>query len=287
MKIAGIRAFFLCIVFTSLQSWGQVVLISDIDDTLKVSMVLDTISAIDNATSTESFWQMPELVQALQPQLSEIYYLSNAPQELMEDYHRNFLVTNKYPNGYLVLPPLGEGTGHKIRWIQKIITEKKPKTVIFLGDNGEQDIAIYHSAFEQFKNSGIEFLTFIRIDYDPAVADELLPYPEQKTFVTAGEVALYLSSRNLLSSQSALSLVKSSSVRPGFNWWWKQQLHSGASIGLPDWIDCKTHWVNLQSFYNLSPLVQTLEAKVKDRCSYVISPTLVRVKIQKRLKSQL
>lgn len=268
-----IQNFFLAIVFFLFPHFvsAQTLVISDIDDTLKESQILDTWGTIGNALlGREAFWQMPELMTAIHAQGAEVVYLSMAPVEIMEKAHRQFLRLNRFPNGLLILPSFRQRTNHKVRWIQKLVAEKKPKLVILLGDNGEKDPQIFQQMTESLKNTGVEILSFVRINYNYKKQGSMI-LNGQRPFVTAAEVALPLYARRLLTLDDANMLVKNSITRPGMAWLWKEKFHKAATLGLPDWIDCRTHLPLLMEFYPEFAEAETLSKKIQARCSYVMA----------------
>jgi hypothetical protein len=231
MKFLKVVSF----IFLFIPSIGfsQIVVISDIDDTIKISHVLDRWDKIKNAFKTDPFWQMSELYRSISTGDVQFFYVSNAPEELMENQHEKFLKRNKFPSGYLVLPELDERNEHKIRNIRKILKSTQPAAVIFIGDNGEKDAEIYYQMTEEHKNSGIDFVTYIRMDYDYSQEGSRLA-PGQKSFVSAGELALYFWELGLLSFERARLLVKNSLV---------------TSLELPDWVDCSKHKTDIGRFF--------------------------------------
>lgn len=265
----SLKLTLLITLFCPLVVWGQVVVVSDVDDTIKVSHVLDTWDSFRRAYQTEAFWQMPELYREIDKNAVEFFYVSNAPKGLMEGSHTNFLNVNNFAPGPLLLPSFSEREGHKIRQIEKIILEQNPRILILIGDNGEKDPEFYEYITQKYRSPFMDILTFIRIDYN--YEEEGAPLrPGQKSFVTAGEVALQLHRWGLLSDQSLETLLVNSLNRPGTEWEIRELFFEGASLGLPDWVDCRKHQVDLSDFYFFSPLVSELEQKIKTRCSYVI-----------------
>lgn len=246
-------------------------MISDIDDTLKESQILDPWAKIENAMiGRDSFWQMPELLRALHSRGAEVVYLSMAPIEIMETAHRQFLKAHQYPEGLLILPKLFKRAGHKERWIRQLIQERNPKTVILLGDNGESDPQIYSQMVELNKSRGISFFSFIRVNYSGMDQGQML-FPGQQGFVTAAEVALPLYARGMLSAYDTNQILISSMTRTGMKWKWKEKFYKAATLGLPEWVDCRFHITNLVNFYAYAPEVELLDKKILARCSYVMS----------------
>ena len=190
----------------------KVLLISDIDDTIKVSHILNPIKYIRSIDTTTPFTGMAQLYQLIANQnvgSTQIVYLSNAPQEIqgvpvMEISHTKFLNTNYFPEGKLVLRADIKDQNHKINSIRTLVREMNPQVVIMIGDNGEKDVDTYLMAQKELAQKGIEFHTYIHQLYSSRSyiqrGRELLA--DQTGFVTPFEIALDLKSKGLFDEQS-------------------------------------------------------------------------------------
>lgn len=224
-KISLMSSLF--IIFTSIANAGTLgtLIISDIDDTIKVSHVLSSVDKLSRATDISTpFAGMSQLYQLIlneKFESSKIIYLSNAPKEVLgipalELSHRNFLKYNKFPNGELDLRLDIFDQNHKINEIRRLIAKYNPQLVIFFGDNGERDADIYHQAYREYSDR-LQIITFIHQVYSVSVSD-FLPrffeekgrklYSEQTGFVTPIEISLELKNLNILSEASYRWLVK-------------------------------------------------------------------------------
>jgi len=207
MKKSTLTAF-LAITFSLFsQAFAKTIVISDIDDTLKMAHVKAVGGALSRAFMTKiTFAGMPDLLNeiAKQRKVESFYYLSNAPEFVMKRSHTKFIQVNNYPQGKIILRSNESKEDHKIINIKKIIETEKPDEVIFFGDNGERDSAIYREAVDLYPE--IKFNTFIHYVYPNAIE------ANQTAFVTALEPLLTLINEGVLSVTSLLTASKLSSA---------------------------------------------------------------------------
>lgn len=257
------KAFLAVLLFVPSLAFSYTAVISDIDDTIKISHVLSFWDKIRLSLKTEPFWQMPELYRALETSDVQFFYVSSAPEELMGEKHEKFLRKNSFPDGLLALPELNDRDEHKVRQIRKILADNNIQTVLFFGDNGEIDPQVYDQMRKEFEGRGIEFKTYIREAYNHDV--EGSPLAEgQIGFASTGELGLFLWNEGLLTYEKAMLLLNKSMNAPRT---FKQAKRNPVSaLGLPDWVDCSKHKIDLQKFYRLAPEVSTFESLLKQRC---------------------
>ena len=191
------------------QAGSDILLISDIDDTIKESHVLSDFDKIGNAFDTdEPFKGMSQLYRFIkmdQPGI-EFHYVSNAPEFLMKDSHQKFISRNLFPNGQMHLSEKIDSTGHKVRVISNLIETRHPHTVIMLGDNGERDVFVQDTIVRKYAKQGIRFIQFIRVAYTQDDGGKAL-LENQTGFITAGEIALVLMEQTKLISMMQLPFV--------------------------------------------------------------------------------
>ena len=203
MKKSTLTAF-LAITFSLLSPvFAKTIVISDIDDTLKMAHVKALGGQVSRAFMTKiTFAGMPELLNeiAKQKKVSSFYYLSNAPEFLMKRSHTKFIAVNKYPAGKIILKSKESKEEHKIINIKKIIETEKPDEIIFFGDNGERDSVIYREAMDLYPE--IKFNTYIHYVYPNAIE------ADQTAFVTALEPLLSLISEGVLPLTSYITASK-------------------------------------------------------------------------------
>lgn len=160
---------------------AKTVVLSDVDDTLKVAHVRSTIGKLLRAFNTKvKFTGMPELFHALDKsgEVSAFYYLSNAPKSLMGKSHPAFLKNNNFPTGTIWLRDDLSSMEHKPYHLRELVRRENPTTIILFGDNGEYDAKFYADFGREFPH--IRLISFIRYLYAEAV--EATP---QNEFVTA------------------------------------------------------------------------------------------------------
>jgi hypothetical protein len=262
--VKTLKLFLVAVLFLPSVAFSKIILISDVDDTIKIAHVLDTWDSIENAFETTPFWRMPELYRTLGNPAVDIFYVSNAPRELMGGQHEKFLNKNNFPAGPLLMPYYDEREGHKLRQIRRIIEESNPHMVVMIGDNSEEDSEIYQQIKDEFEHTGIHFLTFIRVGYDYDYEGNPL-IDGQTGFVTAGELALHFFFAGLIGGERAVNLVKKSLEVPERSW--KDLLKGSKTLGLPRWVDCNKHHVDLTAYYWMSSSVSLLEKTIRQRCA--------------------
>lgn len=169
-------------------SHAKTFVISDIDDTIKVSHIRKVTSSAANAFKTRvPFAGSADLFQFLKSEIKDtsFYYVTNAPRWLMTRSHLKFLERNNFPGGGLYLKSEYSSEEHKVKTILNIIQKGKPDRVILIGDNGENDIVFYDKVNQVLKKSRpeIEVHQFIHIVYD---GKEILePRQDQNSYVTS------------------------------------------------------------------------------------------------------
>jgi hypothetical protein len=196
---------FICLTF--LQAQAQVLVVSDIDDTIKLSRTRDFWARIPLAAQqSTAFAEMPRIYQFLQAQTgAEFAYLSSAPSWLMGASHREFLNRNQFPAGEMILRSEFSKSEHKIANLRKILAQKNPKTVVLIGDNGELDISIYDQITREFPQ--VHFLTYIHRLYASGEHNDIISVrPGQIPFQTPAEILDSWSQKGLVSSEAAHSL---------------------------------------------------------------------------------
>lgn len=194
-------------------SQAKTLLISDMDDTLKVAHVQDLLSAAVNAFDDKTrFAGMSELYQDLQKHAAvEIAYVSRAPEWLMKGTHQKFLANGNFPKGIYIGRRVNDPSGaeFKLQVIRDLVAEKVPSKLILVGDNGERDAEIYGILAQEFRAQGIEVYQFIRILYDehfdPSFVAPLVA--AQVGFVTPVEIALELEKAGVMDASVADGLI--------------------------------------------------------------------------------
>jgi hypothetical protein len=223
------RLLALCVsLFVSTQVFAEkVLLISDIDDTIKVSHVLSTAGKLSRAADvTTPFRGMSELYQKIVKENKasiKVVYLSNAPEQIagipaLKISHQTFLNFNDFPPGDIDLRESLFVENHKVTEVRRLIELVKPEVVIMLGDNGEKDVDVYHQMESEFAGRGIQMHTFIHQLYNSEIPFYIPDffaeqgrklYAEQTGFVTPIEISLKLNELGLFSQKSLNKMIHS------------------------------------------------------------------------------
>ncbi len=253
------------ILLLSVFTQAKTILISDIDDTIKVSNVLDKSSAIENSNRTDSvFYGMPQLYQLIQKNTNaKLYYLSNAPKALMTYYHREFLIKNQFPNGGLMLRDNVFSKTHKIKSIRSIIRSEKPTTLILIGDNGEHDAEVYNQAKQEYPKLRIH--TYIRQAYSAHLGKDRgsVLFPQQMGFVSPMEIALSLQEKTLVNS-SQVNALESYFVPLALH---QSPDQMAGALAFPGWQDCRDFIIPNSLRERQTSLGQQLLWFILKRCS--------------------
>ena len=163
----------------------RVGIISDIDDTILQSSILDWKVAaqlvfLHNARTRKPLQGVARLYQALQrghfdAPRQPIFYVSSSPWNLY-DLLDDFLELNAIPYGPISLRDLGfdpgkflksAGHGHKLERAREIIGRFPQLRWVLLGDSGQADAELYAEAAQEF---GDRILAIYIRDVDPQVA---------------------------------------------------------------------------------------------------------------------
>jgi phosphatidate phosphatase APP1 len=164
----------------------RVGIISDIDDTILQSSILDwkvaaQLTFLHNARTRKPLQGVAKLYQALQrgpgdAPRNPIFYVSSSPWNLY-DLLEDFLELNAIPHGPIFLRDLGfdpgkflksAGHGHKLERAREIIAKFPQLRWVLLGDSGQADAELYAEAAQEF---GDRILAIYIRDVDPDVAD--------------------------------------------------------------------------------------------------------------------
>lgn len=193
--------------FTFATGQAKTILVSDIDDTVKLANVQNLGEAAYYSFDDSSrFLGMSELYSLIKKDNSDldVFYLSKAPSWLMAGTHTRLLKNGHFPEGQYIPRTSYPASLHKIFSLRDIIDRTHPDQVIFFGDNGEQDSPVYEQIKNEYQGKGIHFLQFIRLVYAsqgyPQVG--VLLAPDQIGFVSPIEVSLELKKAGVLSQQS-------------------------------------------------------------------------------------
>jgi hypothetical protein len=232
---------FLVIFISTLHVSAQNIVISDVDDTLKLAHAPSLTGSLEYARDSQShFTGLNSLFQLIlqDDTTTSFFYVSSAPEWLMKKTHLAFLKNTAFPAGNYVGLTNNKSDEHKLIEIRKIINQLHPKRVLFVGDNGQIDAKVYATIVNEFAPQGIEFVQYIHIVYtaNDLKAGAMIPLtPDQIGFVTAIELAEDLRQKNWLSSASEMWMRQNImplvlNEKPG--------AEQGA-VAFPDFMNCK------------------------------------------------
>lgn len=180
---------------------AKILVIADIDDTLKVTNVRSKAGAGSSAFDDHSrFVGMSDIFQAIKkvhPD-TEFHYVSLAPSLLMSHRHKEFLTENNFPITAIHMNPgIFQDPQLKQKVIRSLLKNIKPDLVINFGDNGQFDTQVYRQMDKEFPQ--IESITYIREAYSHKTDSTVLPVLDgQIGFVTALEVSIDLIQKYVL-----------------------------------------------------------------------------------------
>jgi len=242
---------------------AKTIVISDIDDTLKISHVLDRVDVLDYALLTDNvFGGMSTLLRTMEKQDSSLkfYYVSNAPADLMQTTHEEFVSNNDFPEGPVRLRGSFFQTDFKITEIRRIIKDEGPDDIVFIGDNGEKDSEIYAQA--RFEHPGVRFHTYIHRVYSGSFAKPLKP--EQVEFVTSWDLLLHLQIEGFVSRDQSLDFLNKFAA----TYMKEKEDQRYGNIIVPLWVDCRDFtWTAPDADFNLLVAHNLVKQKILNRCS--------------------
>lgn len=268
------------LVFATITASAKTLFVSDIDDTIKISYVLDTSDKIKNAVKIQNqFYGMAHLYRAYQASdpTAQFAYLSAAPRSLMKKPHELFLGIHQFAKGELLLREHLSDHNFKINSIRKLIETHKPEKVILVGDNGERDPMIYAQAQAEYPSIPIHIYIHQAYSFRNHRETGVEPLPNQIQFVTAIEIARSFLLKGFLTqaafSNLSLAIVPKIVRQSGDE--------NSGSRAIPGWVDCRDHFGIVQlerSRWHLSPSLRlntkrplsewldAYDAKIKARC---------------------
>lgn len=207
-------------------------LVTDLDDTLKITNVLDASDALRNALfSKKAFSGMPEVLNALEEESNGLYILSASPNLLNFRIKRflNFNEVNYHSFFTRRVTQLGDKEKYKLD-VLKSVSEVDNDELILFGDNAEIDGEIYLKFKEQQPQS-VARIYIHDITHNPKL--ENIVY-----FYTAFDIAL---NEYLLGN---LSFAQANSIGS------KILLEKDLNLIIPDFAYCPTK----NADFNKTPL---------------------------------
>ena len=219
IKSLSKRCFLLAILLIGLPlfSSAKVLVISDVDDTLKLAHVRSLKYAAYHAADFKSrFFGMASLLRTItREQDSQLVYLSNAPEWLMKNIHTRFLEFGQFPSGIYRGRDWGDKKEeHKLKEISNYIRQFNPSKIILIGDNGELDSSIYSQIYKQFHTEARPVLSYIRVLYGLDKNKKgIKPTAEQLGFMTPFEIVLDLEKKQVFSPETTEAYIENEGLR--------------------------------------------------------------------------
>ncbi|CAO3650278.1 unnamed protein product [Cunninghamella echinulata] len=140
-------------------------IISDIDDTIKVTDILDGKDAILHNTFFRKSKEVPgmsSVYQSFSNRGMKVHYVSNSPWQVYPAL-QNFLVDHQFPKGSIHLRMistqgliLGKPGKHKYDTIINIIKDFPERKFILIGDSGEIDPELYAKVYHEYPQQVIK-----------------------------------------------------------------------------------------------------------------------------------
>ena len=182
-KILTIALFFLVLSGYSQES-SKIVLISDFDDTYRITNTKSKITAALNAVFTKKvFGGMSLLYEQIDRNAEAFYMLSNSPKKLRRRVKKILWNNNLNPDSICLYEKIGTPYEQKYNFITEMLDKHHDALFILVGDDSGEDPEIYHSI--QNNNVGRIAAIYIR-----PVRGRTVP-KGSRIFHTAFDIACY------------------------------------------------------------------------------------------------
>ena len=198
---------------------SNIMVVSDIDDTIKWSHILGPASLVDALDYHLYFKGMPELYTSLANAGAKVVYVTGAPDILIDKLQvdsipQKVVSTNHFPKGYIFLHKRGESTEEfKVATITEIMKDNPAADFVLIGDNGQEDVETYARVRQDPEIGSRVQQIFIHKIYNGGRS--LDPMADQHPFVTAAELAAMLFGLNFLNGEDLTAVAKI--VKQGMN----------------------------------------------------------------------
>lgn len=249
---------FTCLI--SVSSLARTIVISDVDDTLKITRVhVSRAVVIWNALGKENYFHgMPYFYRMLKLYLkADIHYVTNLERRelnlmhIVRRGHDYFLEKSSFPDPEnLYVAPTKESKGgcsshesHKLVTMREILSDvENGSTVILIGDNTENDPCFYSKIADEFEGQ-FKFYQFIRIVFSDEHAKRL--WKGQVGFVSPVGIALSLFEKGMLTMKMVESIARVYAKKP------RRSFAPGrSSLAFPSWVGCEGFDISLWNIYS-------------------------------------
>jgi hypothetical protein len=206
-------SLFLMILLSSPIVHSQTIVISDIDDTIKLSNIrANKLSVVFRGLFvSDAFSGMNTLYNEFEKNQIDIYYVSGSPKIIGSRVSR-FLEKHQFPQSenLILRDNLKVNTKkYKLKNIKKIIEDQNPVSVILIGDDTEYDPEIFYEIYQAFpdKVKGI----YIRlVANDQVMPDVKSENPKMiQTFFSPIEIAFWENKNQRMSLGSIINVSNS------------------------------------------------------------------------------
>lgn len=174
MNLRTLFAFLFSIsISTSVQAASNALLISDIDDTIRQTNVLNMASL--HVLKNDEFAGLSLLYNYLaESTIDKTVYVTGIPDPLKKTSEL-FLLMHAFPFGKVHARDFFESStiDHKLKAIRKILKRETPNALVLVGDNGEHDPLIYQTIEAEFPGQSIVYMHQL---YDRAIPAGQVPW---------------------------------------------------------------------------------------------------------------
>lgn len=227
------RALISLILLLQLSTAQALTVISDLDDTIKITRVSHPESVTNGLFSTKTFLGMPELMRVLRaPVGNSLQIVSGSPDLIRSLVDRLLVRNNIEADGvYLVT-----GSSRKPEVLEKLVSQAQDE-VILLGDDQENDPKFYQDLQDAYPDK-------VKAIYIHQLNEYILPIG-QIGYFTAYEVAVHEHEAGRLSAEDVDKVKNNISKDLIFNFFQIKGIKKGASkLLIPEWQKCSPYSVS-------------------------------------------
>ncbi|PHZ07572.1 uncharacterized protein RHIMIDRAFT_242547 [Rhizopus microsporus ATCC 52813] len=202
--------------FVDLVEPSGISVISDIDDTIKVTDILDGRDAILQNTFFRTAREVPhmnEVYRAWAAEGAHFHYVSNSPWQIYPAL-MDFINDKQFPKGSMHLRTvstqdliMGRPGKHKLTVISKILRDFPNRKFILVGDSGEIDPEIYQQIYNEFPDQ------IIKIFIHDVSSQRAINADRRLSSASVMDSSYYSAIRKFISRESALLRKKDSSAQ--------------------------------------------------------------------------
>lgn len=193
----------ICIFFLLINKSFALSVISDLDDTLKITNVSNFAEATRNALfSKKAFYYTSEILNYIQGYTNHLYIVSSSPRFLRSRVEQ-FIKFHQFQVQELRLRNLirdSNSKHYKLRSIESVFRANPTEKFILIGDDTENDPSIY-AEIQQLFPEQVEEIYIRRVKFRPVPVNV-------KGFFTFFELALYEFQADRISLNEILEMAK-------------------------------------------------------------------------------